>query len=236
MKRFFNALIFTILLLTVSIIGTASTAANADTTDKVSLYYNDINYVYHGATIQTIYIKVANIAYEKHVSVDYTFANVSRNAEAEYVTSLDNNYDIFKAVISGFGNVKYSINYTVANQTYADNNNGIFYTNEILGSAPVCALRNSGSNYVYAAIKDYGYDDKTVKIVYTTDNWDTVKETSLKPYYINGDGSKVYSVKLDGIDVYSSKFKYCISYTTNGVTYWANNFGKNYDFSYYSEY
>lgn len=248
MKKIFNRknslllFILSVLLFTGSMFIQAPTANAA--TDTVSMYYDDINCVYHGGNVHNIYIKVANLAYEKNVSVHYTFTD--RNGtwydeDAEYVTSLDSDYDIFKATISGFGTVQYSINYTVNGETYVDDNDGDFYSYQILGSASVCALRSHGitlSSYpINAAIRDYG-TDKDVKVVYTTDNWATVKEASLSySYNTEEDGVVVYRTYLNLEDATSTNdLEYAIAYTTNGVTYWDSNFGSNYDSSHYSEY
>lgn len=247
MKKIFNRknslllFILSVLLFTGSMFIQAPTANAA--TDTVSMYYDDINCVYHGGNVHNIYIKVANLDYEKNVSVHYTFTD--RNGtwydeDAEYVTSLDSDYDIFKATISGFGTVQYSINYTVDGETYVDDNDGDLYSNQVLGSASVCALRSYGtlSSYpINAAIRDYG-TDKDVKVIYTTDNWTTVKEASLSYSYNTGeDGVVVYYTSLNLEDATSlSDFEYAIAYTTNGVTYWDSNFGSNYDSSHYSEY
>lgn len=249
MKKIFNRknslmlFILSVLLFAGSMFIQAPTANAA--TDTVSMYYDDINHFYHGGYEHNIYIKVANLDYEKNVSVHYTFTD--RNGtwydeDAEYVTSLDSDYDIFKATISGFGTVQYSINYTVDGETYVDDNDGDFYSNQVLGSASVCALRSHGatlSSYrIDVAIRDYG-TDKDVKVIYTTDNWATVKEASLS-YSRNTeeDGVAIYYTSLNLEDATSTNdFEYAIAYTTNGVTYWDSNFGSNYGYyTHYSEY
>lgn len=249
MKKIFNRknslmlFILSVLLFAGSMFIQAPTANAA--TDTVSMYYDDINHFYHGGYEHNIYIKVANLDYEKNVSVHYTFTD--RNGtwydeDAEYVTSLDSDYDIFKATISGFGTVQYSINYTVDGETYVDDNDGDFYSNQVLGSASVCALRSHGATLlsyrIDVAIRDYG-TDKDVKVIYTTDNWATVKEASLS-YSRNTeeDGVAIYYTSLNLEDATSTNdFEYAIAYTTNGVTYWDSNFGSNYGYyTHYSEY
>ncbi|MNP59986.1 putative phosphatase regulatory subunit [compost metagenome] len=69
---------------------------------------------------------------------------------------------------------------------------------------------------------------KTVKIVYTTDNWATVHEGYAT--YVNRSNNFntvelwTYTFNVPG----ATEVKYAISYTTAGSTYWDNNNGSIY--------
>ena len=49
------------------------------------------------------------------------------------------------------------------------------------------------------------------------------------------DGTETWTTYLpiSGSDVSSENFEYAICYQVNGREYWANNFGENYDRTYY---
>ena len=211
-------------------------AANADTTDAdaVSLYYVDSDSIYAGGSVNHIYIKVANLGYEKDVKVHYypiTYSSSEwKTQDAEYVTSLDSNYDIFKASISSFG-MEYYITYTVNGKTYTTNK-----CMGTLGSANVLALRNNSDSASCYEVKAIVRGSGNVKVVYTTDKWKTVKEQELSYNHSESDDCTVYSTYLNlgnSNDVLDN-FEYAICYTRDGNEYWDNNFGKNYDSSYHN--
>lgn len=247
MKKIFNKKnpLFTFILSILLFAGTmliGATDVNASTNDAVSLYYNDVNCVYHGSYENNIYIKVANWDYEKNVYVycnSYANPNTWTTEKAEFFTSLDDNYDIFKVSIPSYNVYQYYITYTVNGETYTDNNDGNFYSRQTrLGSAKVLALRgyygDPSAYSINALVKDSG----DLKVVYTTDKWATVKEQSLSYYNTDSVGNIIYSTTLnlgDSDDVYDD-FEYAISYTRDGITYWDNNFGENFDASYNNQY
>ena len=80
-------------------------------------------------------------------------------------------------------------------------------------------------------MQNYAYV-KDVKVRYTTNNWASYKDVAMKYSSTNQDGTEEWSASLNDYIEDFSGFQYCISYTVNGRTYWANNFGKNYDSSY----
>ncbi|MNP30959.1 putative phosphatase regulatory subunit [compost metagenome] len=135
--------------------------------------------------------------------------------------------------------VKFAIKYKVNGVTYWDNNNSLNYYNEpntvhpnsaILGNVKVLKAYDylyggSFSGAVYVQNMD---PTKIVKIVYTTDNWATVKEGYAT--YVNR------SNNFNTVELWSYQFnvpgatevKYAISYSSAGSTYWDNNYGSNY--------
>ncbi len=66
---------------------------------------------------------------------------------------------------------------------------------------------------------------------YTTNSWASYKEAPLHYVTTGSDGNELWTVNVR--DTWNAdSFEYCISYTVNGTTYWANNFGENYNASY----
>jgi len=148
---------------------------------------------------------------------------------------------------------EFAIKYKVNGVTYWDNNNNQNYhlgatDGEMLGNdINVLALYSSGYNNTYnnystfygqVLVKNLAYNKK-VKIIYTTDNWATTKvlncefvSTHYFPYgstviYPNNAGVERWSFNAN-IPLNTTSVKYAISYEVNGVTYWDNNYGKNY--------
>ena len=199
-------------------------------TNEVSLYYTDLQRFPHAGGVYNIYIKVLNKAYEKNVTVHWkggdTFGTWY-DKEATYVTSLDNNYDIFKVQLSPHGGIEFAIKYTVNGQTYWDNNNGNNYTDsDLLGTAPMRVLR-SNDNTLTVNLKNYAYNKK-VTVYYTNDNWATTQSKDLAYYSTLEDGTEYW-----GTDFTRTKdTKYYISYTVNGQTYIDNNWGNYYNYLY----
>lgn len=81
-------------------------------------------------------------------------------------------------------------------------------------------------------MKNYAYE-KNVQVRYTQDNWATYTDVPLSYNSTNSDGSELWTVNLNLDDRGTSNFQYCVYYQVNGQTYWANNFGQNYDATYY---
>lgn len=211
---------------------------------KVQLYYDDIAYVYHGATSNTVYIKVnKNIENKQDVVLQYKTDSTKEGtwdeAHATLYKSLDANYSIYKANVSGFGGITYKIVVKTSSDEYVDDNNGNYYTNsDILGAANIVAKRSHGAYGnkidIYVAVKNLAYA-KNVKVRYTVDSWQSCKEVPLT-YSYKTDNYEGWKATIDITGATYETFEYCLSYTVNGVTYWDNNFGDNYTLNHYSEY
>ncbi|MFD0861039.1 hypothetical protein ACFQ1M_02365 [Sungkyunkwania multivorans] len=83
--------------------------------------------------------------------------------------------------------------------------------------------------------------EKSVKIVYTLDDWATVKEFELdfQQYYRVGYYNYLYSPNAFDVERWSGRLRYdttndpreiefAVAYTVNGTTYWDSNYGQNY--------
>jgi hypothetical protein len=78
--------------------------------------------------------------------------------------------------------------------------------------------------------------EKEVTIVYTTDDWATVKTYPLEFQELYANGTELWSADfiVTSWDPWRQtgrtplKLEYCIAYDVNGMTYWDNNGGENY--------
>jgi len=203
-------------------------------------------------------IEIANLAYSKNVEVHYSIdGGVWKTVICSYDRTLVNGIEIWKMNIDCFlmpnkAQLKsiacqFAIKYTVNGKTYWDNNNGanykistegtnIQYPTEILGTSNVLlksaeGIKNSWPAYAnslnYAVlVKNLAYSKK-VSIVYTTDNWKTTYVTPLSYGSTTSSGNEIWLLStLIALDVQNITF--CVSYDVNGVTYWDNNGGLNY--------
>ena len=214
-------------------------------TNPVNMYCYDFVYSKYGYTEYNVYIQVeAGSAGSKAVYVHYDAGNsVWQDQAATFLTKIDDNTEIWKATVGGFGiGEEYAIKYIGDGQTYWDNNNGNNYTgNDILGQANVKVKRlnyqTPSSFKVQATVKNLAYN-KVVKVRYTQDNWVTYQDAALSyEAPITGTNAETWGVTLNLDESKMDDFHYCVSYQVNGTTtYWDNNFGANYDKSYYRVY
>ncbi|USB33091.1 carbohydrate-binding protein [Paenibacillus sp. YPG26] len=197
-------------------------------------------------------VEVSNLDYQKKVTIHYTPGDGKwYDTPASYQGPTDSTHEKWNFSVSTYSGdttnpqllnvqkVQFAIKYEVGGQTYWDNNNGQNYSvsrynmsSTILGKPNVLKAfdslsQNTFSGGVYLKNLDY---TKTVKVRYTTDNWNTTKE-GYASYYApaNSDGSvQEWHFSFNNIDSGVSQIKYAISYTVNGQTYWDNNYGSNY--------
>ena len=82
-------------------------------------------------------------------------------------------------------------------------------------------------------MQNFGYE-KDVKVRYTEDNWATQQDVAMHYVSTNDDGTELWTVTLNVNDSSLENFEFCAYYynSSNNQTYWANNFGQNYDSSY----
>lgn len=211
-------------------------SASAASTDKVKLYSTNLYFCKYGIYGTDVYVQTKDAAAKQQVYVHYNYlkGEAWKDSKAEYVTTLSDGSKIWKAYITSY-NTEFAIKLVANGKTYWDNNNGKNYTQEKIGSAVITANR-AGYPYfpnyqVSATLKNLAYQ-KNVKVRYTVNNWKTYKEISMRYNRTNFDGTETWIASIPDSVKDTSAFHYCISYTVNGKTYWANNFGKNYDASY----
>lgn len=210
--------------------------------NPVNMYYCDNVINWRGSLQFNVYVQIdAGSAANKQVFIHYNAGDEGwKDQNASYLTTIDGNKEIWVANVSGFAiSGEYAIKYIGDGNTYWDNNNGKNYTNDdILGVANVEAIRahyQTPNNYnIYAVVKNIGYAKK-VTVRYTQDNWASYKDADLS-YYLtpNGKDFEYWKCTLNLDENKMNDFQYCIRYEVNGQTYWDNNFGRNYNQSFYS--
>jgi hypothetical protein len=228
------------------------------------LTIEDIERAHYGIPERTVTFKVRikNLAFDKNIVVygeleDGTWEDLSTGAS--YVGPAGEGYEIWKVTahwISYYGDTPFGdefvVRYEVAGNTYWDNNGGNNYVSE--GHSGLQFTAAAGNIQLYTA---YGYSynnsvgmsvnlrnlspNKTVKVVYSWDNWNTVNEayfsyaSMIYPSY----ASVLYSPNSHGIERWTADFmlpagvsfedvKFALSYETDGQTYWDNNYGYDY--------
>ncbi len=223
-----------------------ATNASADT-DRVALYSIDKTFDFHyngtSASYQVL-IQTRGNASDEAVSVRYLTSKhtgIWRDSEATLVTTLNDGSKIWKA---GFAtnDVRFAIKYVANGVEYWNNNNGSNFTEGVkIGTAPIVATRNQyqwlgydGNYRIDALLQNYAYN-KNVFVRYTTDGWNTYADKALSYDKTNADGTEAWTttIPVDESLIYdygtTEGFEYAICYQVNGQTYWANNFGANYD-------
>ena len=208
--------------------------ASADTAYAVLDHAETLVY---GSTItRDIYVKTDASTANQQVYVHYDKAagQAWADEQADYYKTLSDGSKIWKATItSSEDNTEFVIKYVANGTTIWDNNNGQNYSgNNTLGCAPVVAVRPVHYSYYFtsfisAKLQNYGYQ-KNVFVRYTCNGWKTYTDVELTYSSTNADGTENWSGSVTR--TYDcSDFQYCIGYEVNGQTYWANNFGDNYD-------
>lgn len=233
-KRIFSIVTVLSIMLCSFYLFTGTTAGAA--TDRVNLYSAETYFCKYGVTGTYVYVQTKDNASNQKVTVHYNYMKGYewQDSEAEYFTTLEDGSKLWKAYISSY-NTEYAIKYVADGVTIWDNNNGKNYKTERIGTAPITANRtNFISNHyqtVIATLQNYAYV-KDVKVRYTTNNWASYKDVAMNYSSTNEDGTEQWTASLNDYIQDLSSFQYCISYTVNGRTYWANNFGQNYNASY----
>lgn len=150
---------------------------------------------------------------------------------------------------------EFAIRYIVKGVEYWDNNNNANYKmGDLEGSYLRSDINISADTYMTSIYSNYGTNDNTfsvhadvrnlnptkqVSVVYTTDNWATVKTAALQ--YTSsltvGAAQTISSPNRFGIERWFAylnvpsnvnSIEYALSYKVNGVEYWDNNFGTNF--------
>lgn len=227
--------VITVLCILVSAFCVFTGAAGAASGDRVKLYSAETYFCKYGVTGTTVYVQTRDNASNQQVTVHYNYlkGQAWKDSEAEYFTTLADGSKIWKTTINSY-NTEYAIKYVADGVTVWDNNNGKNYTTEMIGEANITALRSNhftGNSFtVFANLKNLAYE-KDVKVRYTANGWASYQDVPLHYVSTGTDGSELWSATVNE-NAYTGGFQYCISYTANGNTYWANNFGKNYDTTY----
>ncbi len=190
------------------------------------------SYSYNGS----FKIVVQNLAYEKQVSIRAQKSAGWQDVSASYLQSLPRNLELWSAPASN-DEGEFVAKYVVNGITYWDNNGGMNYK---FPQAFDEFVALSGSNYkvvlgnaslaastlnVSAAVQNLAYS-KVVGIVFTTDNWATVKTAYGTYNFTMKSGLEVWKITAP-VSV-ATEVKFAIFYQVAGSEYWDNNFSRNY--------
>ncbi len=202
-------------------------------TDKVSLYSSEVCNRMNGMIGTTVYVQTKDDASNQSVTLHYN-QGAGRgwtDQGAEYVTTLEDGSKIWKTFLRSY-DLEYVIKYEGDGEVTWDNNDGKNYKEGILGTAPIAVNRSQFAYLsrftVNATVQNLGFA-KDIKVRYTTDNWNTVKEAEMAYDKTNADGTEQWKAIISEDVASTPSFQFCVSYTVNGQTFWANNFGSNYD-------
>lgn len=170
------------------------------------------------------------------------------------------NYGVGTPLADSFATVGFSdqfaIKYVVDGQATWDNNNGINYSianplatdgmflqdglhvNADTYHSTFTTVANGNRLQIFADLRNLAFA-KEVTLVYTTNNWATVKYVPFTFANTYGYGGSNYSVYPNQKNfekwmvtltpnAATVGIKYAIRYKVNGVEYWDNNYGRNY--------
>ncbi|HHZ19745.1 MAG TPA: hypothetical protein GX391_04415 [Firmicutes bacterium] len=222
----------------------------------VNLFYGKINLIKENGVIRGYnasgFISVQSLGGAEKVYVRYCYPDGNwKEVEAKYERQAADGTsawsfkteDIFPSFHYYDFSCRFAIRYEVGGKTYWDNNGGKDYfirsTNVpvkenipyVLGKSALfleysCRCNNGRQLEGGIILKNLGYN-KTVKIIYTTDNWGTVKEAYASYAESFATGLERWTFHLTDLPT-NGKVKFCIAYTVNGTTYWDNNFRNDY--------
>lgn len=218
---------------------------------------------YHGmgSEERDFYVEVKNIGFEKNVKAVNEDVNGDWiEIELSYVKSLSNGNELWSGSYKFTnsypnGNTRlsneFAICYEVNGETYWDNNNGNNYSMTYCDGSLFGPLTNvsvdedmtyisqyGNTFYLYVDVKNIAFN-KSVKVVYTTDDWNTstTKELTYTSIFQVGYAQIVRSPNVhdverwylrESLDENITEVEYAVSYEVNGQTYWDNNDGLNY--------
>lgn len=218
------------------------TKVSASTTPNVQLYYvqrgtpNRSSYENY-----TGYVAVKNLAYQKNVTIHYTYGTNGNWADspATYVKADPNDpeYEIWQFEFQMPGSamvdsipLTFAIQYQVNGQTYWDNNNGNNYsvsvTNPIVLGKSVLKTTSIFPSYKQSIYLTNLAYEKDVKVRWTTDNGASYQEANATYDSTLPNGVEKWDIPSSIPD----GAKFVVSYTANGITYNDNNFGNGYTY------
>jgi hypothetical protein len=190
--------------------------------------------------------------------------DISDTSDATYLGPAGEGYDLYEIniidyvqpYIDNWGD-EFVIKYVTPQGTYWDNNGGAdfkveandgMFLDDSAGNVRLGYLAYGSGDYgsnLRGRIwtKNLGYDE-TVEVVYTLDNWETVRvfTADFVDHYSYGYAASVASPNNHNVERYEfyidlepnmdpSAVEVAIKYTAGGVgVFWDNNFGQNYSF------
>jgi hypothetical protein len=180
-------------------------------------------------------VVVKKIAYHKQVTIVYSYDNWQTvlEAEASYVESLNNDYELWNvqklhtSAVYESGELEFAVRYIVGGNTYWDNNGG---SNFILKGqdnrnfvAEICnayAWNQSGASFSGdVRVRNLDYH-KVVKVTYWYDGNKKVINAAYEGPAANGYEIWDFQDMLTG---YASTISWSVEYQVGGMTFFTNN-------------
>jgi hypothetical protein len=219
----------------------------------------DIVHTYKGISQQRLVeVRVKSAGTDKAVFIHQEMADGTwQDQVATFKETSGNGWEtwefsgnVYGSYMLGFGD-QFVVKFVVDGVTYWDNNNGANYTIEtdagpMLANGvnvdvfqPTAYTSASGSSF-YGTVDVRNLDyNKSVTIIYTTDDWATTNTVAAtyggSPFhygYGSFDNPNIYNIERWRFNVSLpsgiSEIEYCVSYDVLGTTYWDNNEGANY--------
>ena len=205
-------------------------------------------------------VKVKNIAFQKDVAIRYAQPNgvFTEKAMTFLPQGHFGDYDVFTLTDNTFSTTQFAVRYTVAGQTFWDNNQGADYRiddvhpntvggNVALNKAVAHAGTEAGGGFVFSTsqvdgeilVKNLSFN-KHVGIRLSANNWGTFQDTLATfsaPVSVAEGLSEVEVWKFTtpelNLDQSSPVFRFAIFYNNldTGEFFWDNNFGQDYTLS-----
>ncbi len=186
-------------------------------------------------------VEVQNLAYSKAVTVRYYSWSTAKwaDAAASYVGPSSAGKELWSFDIGTVGATQFAIAYSVNGATYWDNNGGqnykvADYQFDALLTYPdisgATGQRDTTKSAVVGNIlvKNRGAQ-KTVRVVYTDNNWATTKYASATFVATLPSGVEYWSFEAPvASSASSSNVQLAFEYTHAYGTSWDNNYGRNY--------
>lgn len=181
-------------------------------------------------------VVVQNLAYQKQVAIWAQLGTVWKEIEASYVQSLPENREMWIAPASN-GEAQFVAKYTVNGTTHWDSNSGTNYKfPQVFDSFAVLAGKNyqivlgsaslaGATLHARIGLQNLAYN-KVVGIVFTTDNWATVKTAYAQYQSTMSSGMELWDVTAPVGS--ATEVTLALFYQVSGGEYWDNNFWRNY--------
>ena len=231
---------------TTSTINVDNASKSVTTGDEVSLYKGSafVQTKYYAQYLRTYDVIVKNLGSNKKVYIHHkTVSGTWTDLECTYIRNVNSNFELWRVENSALYNPtldnQFAVKYVVNGVTYWDNNNGTDYILNANDGIILGKNINVLSNDVgYIDVRNLSYN-KNIEIIYSTDNWKTVKTVNASYVSEYSFGyTTIKSPNAVGTERWRYNFPesgakyFAIKYTVNGTTYWDNNFGANYYSSY----
>ena len=232
--------------------------------EKVNLVKAWTSYSFYrgyGTYNRRFMVSVANLAYEKRVSVYHEKKNGTwEEISMSYVENIDGDRELWELDNIEFGIEtladQFVIKYEVDGEVYWDNNQGNNYQMSrqegyfFAQPALNISVDNKFTSVFYSSYEDKNIfritadvrnidPTKDVRVVYTTNGWETKNDFPLSfvGYWYNGYNAVLISPNDFGIERWDAgirldksinQIEFALVYKVNGQEYWDNNYGKNY--------